>query len=56
MFKEAELNTIQKRSVKMIMPIGHPYRSGMNQMAISVKDKIINERIMQREDFSGTLD
>lgn len=56
MFKAAKLENVQKRSTIMTIPIGHPYRSGLNQMALSVKDKIIRRNIMNSDEFSECLE
>lgn len=55
MFKAAKLGNVQKRSTIMTIPSGHPYRSGMNQMAFLEKDKIISRKIMKSDEFSESL-
>lgn len=56
MYEAARLEDVQKRSTIMTIPIGHPFRSGMNQMALSVKDKIISRGILDWDEFSESLE
>ena len=51
MFKEANLADVHIRTTIKALPIGHPYRSGMNQMAMSLREAIINSNILTDNEF-----
>ncbi len=55
MFKEANLADVQIRTIIKALPYGYSYRSGMNQMAISMHEKIINSKLMTDEEFDKAL-
>jgi len=55
MYKAAKLENVQTRSIILTLPLGHPYRSGMNQMALSFKERIIKARIMDIDEFHDSL-
>ena len=52
MFKDAELADVQIRAAILALPIGHPYRSGMNQIAMSMRGQIIAAQILTENEFN----
>ncbi len=56
MFKEANLADVQIRTIIKALPFGHPYRSGMNQMAVSLREKIINSKLLTNTEFDAALE
>jgi ubiquinone/menaquinone biosynthesis C-methylase UbiE len=55
MFRQAGLEDVQLRAAIMSLPIEHPYRSGMNRLALTLGERILNEGILTENEFHQTL-
>ncbi len=56
MFNETDLSEIQIRTAILAMPLGHPYRSGLVQFALSMREKIISAHILTKNEFDKQID
>ncbi len=56
MFNEVGLADVQMRTTIKALPIGHLYRSGMNQMAMSLRERIIGANILTNDEFDEAMD
>lgn len=55
MFQEANLSEIQIRSAILAMPVGHPYRSGLIEFALTMKDRILAAGILTEAAFNENI-
>jgi ubiquinone/menaquinone biosynthesis C-methylase UbiE len=56
MFKQANLADIQIRTAILAMPIGHPYRSGLIEFALTMKDKILATNVLSETAFNQDIE
>lgn len=56
MFKEEGLDNIQVRTAILALPVGNIFRSGMNLMARSMREKILKANILNEIEFDDALD
>jgi ubiquinone/menaquinone biosynthesis C-methylase UbiE len=56
MFHSAGLEDVRMRTTLSALPIGHPYRSGMIQMARSMREKIIQAKILTGDEFDKAIE
>jgi len=51
LFNEAHLSEIQIRTAMLDMPVGHPYRSGLVNFALSLREQIFEAGILSEDEF-----
>ncbi len=56
MFKEAALADVQIHTTIKALPFGHSYRAGMNLMASSLREKIIDANILINNEFDEAFE
>jgi ubiquinone/menaquinone biosynthesis C-methylase UbiE len=55
MFSSA-LSDVHIRTIIKALPSGHTFRAGMNQMAVSLRDKIIDANVLRADEFDEALE
>lgn len=55
MFKEIGLSNVNIRTAIQALPVGDKFRSGMNQMALSMREKILKANILREKEFNQAL-
>ena len=55
MFKDTGLEDIQIRMAILALPVGHVFRSGMNLLALSMREKILTAGILDVAEFEDAL-
>jgi ubiquinone/menaquinone biosynthesis C-methylase UbiE len=56
MFKEVGLDDIQIRTAILTLLVGNIFRSGMNQLARSMREKILDAKILNKSEFNQALE
>ena len=55
MFNTAGLADVQIRTAILAMPVGHPYRSGFVRFAMTLREKILADRILTEAEFAEAI-
>ena len=56
MYQQTILKNIQIRTTILSLPFGHPFRSGMIQMALSMREKLIAAHILTENEFNEAIE
>lgn len=56
MFSKANLSAIKIRTAIFAMPVGHPYRSGLLQFALTMKERILSAGLLTEKEFNENIE
>jgi ubiquinone/menaquinone biosynthesis C-methylase UbiE len=55
MLRNAGLVDVKMRSSVLALPVGHPYRTGMNRLARSLRNRMLDAGILQKAEFDELI-